>query len=365
MHIKTRDPYWDVIKGLGIIAVVLGHAGIKGYFVSLYHLQLFFFVAGYFFNDQYTKDLFVFYGRKLRSLWWPTFQYTTFFVLFHNIFIQMHFMEGVAHGNYLPGESIDKYEILRKIILSFWGQHIEPIGGALWFVFPLLIGLLLFSIVRNVKMRLPEKLQPYIEILFIFTLYFIGIIIIKKRIEVPYWIDISLLVLPIIYAGFVVRPFIHRIIPRNIFFLLLGVFLLIKLLNYCINHEMIVILSDKRYHHEVLFLVITFLGIYMNLLLGTLICKVAVLRTMFAYIGKNSFHIMALHFVCFKAVNFIYILTYDLSYSLMPQVAITTDWWFIYLLAGVGLPLIFVFTYNYSKNIFCKLQAEHIDKVES
>ncbi|MBB5336885.1 acyltransferase family protein [Pectinatus brassicae] len=81
-----RDKYWDIIKALGIIAVVLGHIGILGYFVSLYHLVLFFFVAGYFYNEKYSTNLFNFFAKKLERLWWPTFKYTCFFTIFHNVF---------------------------------------------------------------------------------------------------------------------------------------------------------------------------------------------------------------------------------------------------------------------------------------
>ena len=49
---KTRSLYWDIVKGWGIIAIVLGHTGyFAGAFVYLFHLALFFFITGYFYNE--------------------------------------------------------------------------------------------------------------------------------------------------------------------------------------------------------------------------------------------------------------------------------------------------------------------------
>ena len=46
---KARSLYWDIVKGWGIIAIVLGHTGyFAGAFVYLFHLALFFFITGYF-----------------------------------------------------------------------------------------------------------------------------------------------------------------------------------------------------------------------------------------------------------------------------------------------------------------------------
>lgn len=348
-----RNRYWDVIKGLGIIAVVLGHAGIQGYFVSSFDLALFFFVAGHFYNDKYTADIFSYFGKKLERLWWPTFKYTAFFILFHNVFVFFRFTEGAApHGNYLPGEYIDGYEILRRGFLAFWGQHLEVLGGPLWFIFPLFVGLLFFSIVRNIRIRLPIKIAAFGEFLLITALYLLGIFIIEKHIVVPFWSESALLMIPIVYFGFISRNYIKKLIPKNTILLFLGVLFSVGILQYCINHQIIIIFSEKRYHDPILFLVVTLIGIYMNLLLAELICKVNVLTKLFSYIGEKSFHIMALHFLCFKMINLVYILAHNMSYSFMPKVVITEKWWPLYVSAGVGMPLFFIYIYEYCKSTF-------------
>ena len=51
---KNRDKFWDIVKGIGIISIVIGHVTINDIkeFVYTYHLIIFFFVAAYFYNEK-------------------------------------------------------------------------------------------------------------------------------------------------------------------------------------------------------------------------------------------------------------------------------------------------------------------------
>ena len=91
---SSRSFYWDIVKGLGIIAIVLGHSGyFAGAFVYLFHLALFFFITGYFYNEaKYGDDPFAYFGARLSGAWPRYFFYAAVFVLLHNFF--------VGHGLY-------------------------------------------------------------------------------------------------------------------------------------------------------------------------------------------------------------------------------------------------------------------------
>ena len=67
----NRSAYWDIVKGFGIIAIVLGHCGIfAGGFVYLFHMALFFFVTGYFYREeQYGDEPFRYFGTRLSGCW--------------------------------------------------------------------------------------------------------------------------------------------------------------------------------------------------------------------------------------------------------------------------------------------------------
>lgn len=51
-----RDPIFDVLKGIGIVAVLCGHSGLWIHFVLTFHMPLFFFVAGYFFKQRPPRE---------------------------------------------------------------------------------------------------------------------------------------------------------------------------------------------------------------------------------------------------------------------------------------------------------------------
>lgn len=73
-----------------------------------------------------------------------------------------------------------------------------------------------------------------------------------------------------------------------------------------------------------------------------------------AYIGKNSFYIMALHFVGFKLCSEILsFLDYKgaNTYDLTPNINNDFGLYILYSLFGVGLPLLFMIIFRFSKKI--------------
>ena len=82
------------MKGLGIIFVVVGHTSYSPVhnFVYLFHLAVFYFVAGYFFKDKYIDDKLLFLWKKIKSLWFPLIGYGIVFMLLHNLFSELIFI---------------------------------------------------------------------------------------------------------------------------------------------------------------------------------------------------------------------------------------------------------------------------------
>ena len=63
---QSRSPYWDIVKGIGIIAIVLGHSCYFAVgFVYLFHLALFFFVSGYLYSEKKYGDALPFSATAL------------------------------------------------------------------------------------------------------------------------------------------------------------------------------------------------------------------------------------------------------------------------------------------------------------
>ena len=64
-----RDSYLDILKGLGIIFVVMAHANIFAREINWFHLELFFFVSGFLLNPKKCMDYGEFFLHKLKTLW--------------------------------------------------------------------------------------------------------------------------------------------------------------------------------------------------------------------------------------------------------------------------------------------------------
>lgn len=57
VRLKVRDENWDVVKGLGILLVIMGHSNLPAtiyYGIYAFHMPLFFIVSGIFFSDRKT-----------------------------------------------------------------------------------------------------------------------------------------------------------------------------------------------------------------------------------------------------------------------------------------------------------------------
>lgn len=122
--------YWNIVKGLGIIAVVVGHCGspIVPY-VYMYHLALFFFVSGYLYKDDHSVDPFAYFASRMRRLWWPMVQYGIVFALLHNVFLQLNIYSEEILPDILPTKYFNTLDFLLTIKSTLFMQGIEPMGG--------------------------------------------------------------------------------------------------------------------------------------------------------------------------------------------------------------------------------------------
>ncbi len=90
---KQRDQTLDVLKGIGIILMVVGHSGSPiEHFVYLFHMALFFMASGYTWSDSKVKDLGTMKQAvvsRLKGLWLPFALGNGIFTLLNNLFLWM------------------------------------------------------------------------------------------------------------------------------------------------------------------------------------------------------------------------------------------------------------------------------------
>lgn len=327
---KKRSNYIDILKGIGIVSIVIGHAstGLLNSFVYTYHLMIFFFVVGLCFSEEKAERPAEFFGKYVVKLLVLYIAYNTFFVAFHNLF---------AQWNLTPGrwERRNLFELLfYPLILT----SADPFLGAFWFIPMFLCGVFVYSISFSLAMSTRYRVMVNLTLALIWGI--IALTINQYGITFGYHIQTSFLGVPIIYAGYYAKKLWKRI---DKLLHPVGCALSIALILLVLHFVGRIELSANQIIDKFFFYPITLVGIYFCCCLAKLLNSTSMSKA-FGWIGKNSFHIMAMHFLAFKLVDVVYCMALGIA---DPQVIsrypnsgfpITILYW----LAGVFLPLGFV-----------------------
>lgn len=315
LHTSSRSLYWDIVKGIGIFAIVLGHTGyFAGAFVYLFHLALFFFITGYFYKEtKYGDTPFLYFGVRLAACWPKYMIYTLFFVLLHNFF--------VTHGLYEGQELYNHTMMLAGWMKSISFQCPEQMQGALWFVPVWLLSAGLFggcvwfgrTVVwfltnqpqtnRLFEKRSDQTLKLWLIGISSVFLGLIGWFLNMRKCALPYQTQTALLVLPIYFAAWLMKQYLHdwkRWLPWY------GCLLSAFLLTQCNERLHIFIDLASMQVSGFFFYPVSFLGIYFVLSLARLLERCAPLSRVLAFLGRQSFDIMAIHFTVFKLLDYLY-----------------------------------------------------------
>lgn len=293
-----RIAEFDIIKAIGIISIVIGHCipdTTVIVFVYSYHLALFLFVSGMQFNiEKYSKNPSLFLQNRIRSMWPGYFLYMTFFTITHNIAVKFGLLTEENYG-------IEK--IMIRILNNFVFCGGETLGGALWFVPVMLIALLLFSVSVYISYTYFYKYRIILIIILNCIMGSFGLYCNLNGMQLMFNMHTGLLLLPVILGGFLITYFhmefnkIFRGIFAIICFCVIWVF---------VKSGYQIELSVEMVGSKILFYPVTFCGIYFVCYVAKLINKISWGRKIFLFIGKNSFDIMALHFLVFKCIDVCY-----------------------------------------------------------
>lgn len=154
--IVKRDTTIDLLKGIGITSIVIGH--VRSYlpggfpivaYVYTYHIMVFLFVAGMCFKPQNNISPFMQIGKRLGGLLPLYVIYSAFFVACHNLFRRAHIL-----SNDIP--KYGKREIVQNILNSLTFGNSERLLGAFWFV-PMFFVAVSFFIIIFYKMEQMKK----------------------------------------------------------------------------------------------------------------------------------------------------------------------------------------------------------------
>ncbi|WP_242830461.1 acyltransferase family protein [Desulfitobacterium hafniense] len=305
----------DILKGLGIIAVVLGHSGYQnGYFMFFFHMPLFVFASGYLYKKNSNMSWWEASKRKFKHLMVPYIVYMVLITLF------------MCSYNLVAGASLLKALSLDWKSLILGGSLLNGAYGVFWFVTFLFIVQILYDFLqRKVK-----------------SSWFLGLIIIAfygiahwestnyQHIFVPGNVDVALF-------GIIFYALGHLFHEKDWFnkegvgrLLLLGAIAYLAVFFYLYGEGMIRFGLDLK-HRQYYFLgmvILTPLSCTIIVaFLSKLLSRIKVIRTMLEFLGQATMEIMYLH-----------IMTGIIISKFIPLP------WYLFLLAGLIFPGIWYYS---------------------
>ncbi len=306
---STRNSFYDIVKALGIIAIVFGHTGVNFYskFFYTFHIAIFLFVTGLLFKhkDSIAEQLY----KKVRQSWVPYVIYSLVFLIGNPILLGIGIQESTPYTfeTFFP-------RVIDILLLS----KTERLTGPMWFVPFFIISSIVFILLENLCSKASSQAKKNL-LLFMLTSIggAFGMVLVLLNYNPNFRASISLLFLPIMFLGFFITQLkinFTKLLRLPIFLLSIAIiaFVLIKT-------GLRVELSQNDILHPALFYPITILGIYSCCYLAKLISLIPKVKTTFAEIGKYTFDIMALHLFFIKLADLVYISLFSKEFDILSK----------------------------------------------
>ena len=345
---SSRVGYVDIVKGIAIIAVVMGHISVQlpecdclpSYrsLIYMWHVPLFFLVSGLFVDDRKVqRGFFSFCWRKVKQLYLFALFFYIPALLLHNWFIELGwYRTDVPIGNKIISEwsLMDMGLSIGKVLLCMVR---EPILGAMWFVYVLLFAFIGYAIITWVcgRMKIPD-LWKFVVLC---VLAFVSSILTRVYgVMIPRVSNVFPAMLLIDVGRILFRYGVKRVRLddwRVAIVSLVVLLILCTIFSGCF--------MNTNDFPDILVLVISAVSaFYLFSFIGSKIEHTIVGRVL-SYFGRNSFWIMALHFVGFKICSLILICLFHQPvplYMLNPDVGNSFSLWLMYLIFGIFISLL-------------------------
>ena len=206
---KKRNTTIDIMRGIGILSVVIGHLwqseigkfpyqlGVN--YVYSYHLAVFLFCSGYVFQKASFKSFLI---KKVKTLYIPTVAFGVISFIFYPLFFRF----GVI-------DELSIKTIGKKILSILTFSNSGILVGQLWFMPFLFLTIILFYFTYSLADKVNKKYFFIIESIVIGAIGFCGLFVVSglessniclllvKR----YYIFQAMLAIPILTAGYYFR----------------------------------------------------------------------------------------------------------------------------------------------------------------
>lgn len=279
---EKREKYIDIVKGIAIILMYIGHFSEMKYgdiqkiifiFIYSFHMPLFFILSGYNFKDHYLDNYIAFLKKRVCRLLVPL-------VFFSIINIMVYTFLTYHHTGVLCTSNIKIWML--GIILEDKGGHYYSF---FWFLSCLFLAENIFWIVRKI---LANKKYSYFPV--VILIYLCGTFIAINKIHVYWGIDMALVAVLFMAIGRLYKKYENEMDKRrnyifNILMLLIGI--TGPFINYYICKEPIN-MSASQINNWILFPLIASVNSLNIINISKRICAYNLKIKILTFIGENS-----------------------------------------------------------------------------
>lgn len=343
-----RDTAIDILKGIGIILVVIGHSGcpiLLNDVIFSFHMPLFFIASGYFFNTNCFENKELYLRKKIQGIYLPYLKWSVIFLLLHNVFYYC----GVLNSSYGNSNGVCSQLYSVKDILYHllnitlrMSDYEGFILGAYWFMRSLFVGCIVLCLCGWATNKFVKSHDRSIAILLI-TSCFMGGVMTFFNINIPYLPQggyREAMAVFFLGCGYFLRQkdsyLCHPYVLLSAF-----VLLIILVTVHPTSMRSTVSLND--------WMVIPFTGISGFVLIYYVSKQIAKCKSIICealiYIGKNTFYILTFHFLMFKPASLIYAYIYHLDWHIVGchpvPMQINENWfWIVFSVTSTVLSLL-------------------------
>lgn len=348
---QTRDCRMDIVKGIAITLMVIGHTAFPfKSFIYLFHMAVFFMVSGYLHNLSYSdsiQDVVKFIKKKLYTLWFPFFLGNAIYSILHNFFILINVY---TNNESFLGYSDNQYcrlsqywtieDILINIIKGVFFAGDTQLGGAFWFL-KILFGLSILYvsigfILAKICKDYINMIQSIISILLLFIGYYLGL----KNVNL-FSIQIIFSCYCLFHMGVLLRYATGKYIYGMRCHL---IFLVTAFGTLCILNNLGEISLGNNFYPNPLFLLIASLAGWMLLFeISYFLEKCEMIKRIFVCLGRSTLSILMLHFLCFKIVSYMGVIYENKPRYLVAAFPVLYNdkwWWCAYAFIGLVVPVL-------------------------
>lgn len=333
---KNRNQVIDILRAIGIVLVVLGHCTDNVFlsrFVYIFHLPLFFLISGYLYKEVCCDAPWEYIGLRMKNYLKAYVIYNGILVILHNVFYYMDLLQSTTVYNL--------NDITIKFLDSFLFTSTEAFAAALWFIPVLLASLIIFNFIYYIT-RSVDKNKEIERAIIIVLCTLLGIYLNRNNLSLGLHYQTSLVVLPFIYIGQLVRKHGLEAIKINKLLALLIVVITLLTIKFIPGR---VDLSQNNLWHSYLFYPLSIGMLYVTYVIGFVVNQhFKKITNILVYIGIRTLPIMGLHIVCYKLLDFIVIHLFTKNYDVLPRFTVSySQFWPIYTIVGIIGPLLFLY----------------------